>query len=61
MKDNNLLLNIAIDSEFVVFSPNLNQSFKVEGKKRILETVCSTMVAWHMIIPCFNGLFTLGN
>ena len=44
-----------------MFSSNLNQSFKVEGKKKIPETVCLTMVALYMTIPCSNGLFTLGN
>ena len=33
MKDNNLLLNIEIDSEFLMLRSKLNKSFSVEGKK----------------------------
>ena len=33
IKDNNRLFDIPRDSEFLMFSSNLNQSFKVEGKK----------------------------
>ena len=33
MKDNNLLLNSDIDSEFLILISKENQSFKVEGKK----------------------------
>ena len=61
MKDNSLLLNIARDSEFLIEAFKLNQSFKVEGKKRILETICSTVVVWYMVIPSCNGLLTRWN
>ena len=37
MKDNNLLLNNDIDSEFLVLISKENQSFKVEGKKKYLK------------------------
>ena len=33
MKDNNLLLNSDIDSEFLILISKENQSFKVEGGK----------------------------
>ena len=33
MKDNNLLLNCDIDSEFLILISKENQSFKVERKK----------------------------
>ena len=33
IKDNNLLLNIEIDSEFLMLRSKLNKSFSVEGKK----------------------------
>ena len=39
MKDNNLLLNSDIDSEFLILISKENQSFKVEGKKRVLKTI----------------------
>ena len=39
MKDNNLLLNNDIDSEFLVLISKENQSFKVEGKKKVLKTI----------------------
>ena len=44
IKDSNLLLNIEIDSEFLMLSSKLSQSFEVHEKKRILETICSTVV-----------------
>ena len=37
IKYNNLLLNIAIESEFLMFLSNLNQSFNVERKKEYLK------------------------
>ena len=37
MNDNSLLLNIEIDSEFLIVSCNLYQSFGVEGKKQFLK------------------------
>ena len=33
MNDNSLLLNIEIDSEFLIVSSNLYQLFRVEGKE----------------------------
>ena len=61
MKDNNLLLNIARDSEFLIEAFKLNQSFKVEEKKRILETITSTAAVWYVVIPSCDGLLTLWN
>ena len=61
MKDNNILLNIARDSEFLIEAFKLNQSFKVEGKKRIFETIFSTVVVWYVVIPSCDGLLTLWN
>ena len=37
MKNNNLLSNNEIDSEFLMLTPNRNQSIKVEGKKEYLK------------------------
>ena len=37
MKDNNLLLNIDIDSEFLILISKENQLFKVEGEKEYLK------------------------
>ena len=37
MKDRSLLLNIAIDSEFLIVTSNWNQSLKTEGKKEFLK------------------------
>ena len=59
MNDNNLLLNIARDSEFLIEAFKLNQSFKVEEKKRILETITSTAVVWYVVIPSCDGPLTL--
>ena len=61
MKDNSQFFNIARDSEFLIESFKLNQSFKVEGKKRIRETICSTVVIWYVFIPSCNGLLTPWN
>ena len=36
MKDRSLLLNIAIDSEFLIAASNWNQSLNAEGKKEFL-------------------------
>ena len=49
MNDNSLLLNIEIDPELLIVSSNLYQSFRVEGKKRIVETVCTTVKSWHTV------------
>ena len=37
MKDNNLLLNSDINSEFLTLISKENESFKVEGKKEYLK------------------------
>ena len=37
MKDNNLLLNNDIESEFLILISKENQSFKVEGKNEYLN------------------------
>ena len=58
MKDNNLLLNIEIESEFLMLRPKSNQSFKVEGKKRVLETICSTVEGGYTVVPCSGVCFT---
>ena len=36
-KDNNLLLKIEIDSEFLILTYRLNQSFRVQGKNEYLK------------------------
>ena len=61
MKDNNLILNNEIDSEFLMLISNWNQSPKVEGKKIILETVRSTIVRQKIVISCSDGCFTFWN
>ena len=61
MKDNSLLLNIARDAEFLIEAFKFNQCFKPEGKKRIIETICSTVVFWYVVIPSCHGLLTLWN
>ena len=37
MKDNNLLSKIEIDSEFLILTSRLNQSFRVQGKNEDLK------------------------
>ena len=37
MNDSGPLLKIAINSRFLMITPNLNQSLKVEGKKEFLK------------------------
>ena len=44
MNDSNLFLKTDIDSELHIFSSRLNQSLKAEGKKRIFEAFCSTVM-----------------
>ena len=63
MTDNSQLLNILRDSEFLIDAFTLQQYFKVEGKKkkRIFQTICSTVVVWYVVIPSCNGLLTLWN
>ena len=58
MKDRSLLLNIAIDSEFLIVASNWNQSLKAEGKKRVFETVSSTIECWYTLCPFPKGLMT---
>ena len=60
IRDSKLLLKTKIDSEFLMLSSKLNQSFKVEGKK-ILETICSTMEDWYMTIFRSYSLITFWN
>ena len=38
IKDNNLLLKIEIDSEFLILTSRLNQLLRVEGKNEYLKT-----------------------
>ena len=61
MNDNSLLLNIEFDSEFLIVSSNLYQSFIVEGKKEILEAVCSTVKCWYTVYPCSSSLLNFWN
>ena len=56
--DSNLFLKSEIDSEFLILSTKLNQSCKVEGKKRILEKMFSTMEDCYMTISCSYSLIT---
>ena len=45
IKDNNLLLNIKIDSEFLMLSSKLSKTSEIhEQIKRITETIFSTVV-----------------
>ena len=37
MNDTSLVLNIANDSEFLISTSQLNQSFRVDGKKEFLK------------------------
>ena len=61
MKDNDLFLSSEIYSVFYMLISNWNQSFKVEGKKRIPETVLSTIVSHEIVISCSDGCFTFWN
>ena len=61
MNDNSLPLNIEIGSEFLTVSLNLYQSFRVDGKKRILEAVCKTVKSWHNVYPCSGNLLNFSN
>ena len=60
MNDNSLLLNIEIDSEFLIVSSNLYQSFREEGKK-ILQTVFTMVKSWHTVYSCFSSLLNFWN
>ena len=51
MNNTSLLLKIAIDSEFLMVTSNLNQSLKVERQKKF-ETVCLTVECWYTVYPC---------
>ena len=61
MKDNYLLLNNEIDSEFLTLISNRNESFKVEERKRMLETVRSTIVSRKIVISFPDGCFAFWN
>ena len=61
MKDRSLLLNIAINSEFLIATSNWNQSFNAEGKKRIFVTVSSTTECCYTVCPSPKGLMTFWN
>ena len=50
IKDNNLLLNNEIDSEFLMLRSKLNESFRVNGKKRVLETIYSTVEGRFVVL-----------
>ena len=58
IKDNKLLLNIEIDSEFFILRSKLNHSFRVEGKKRILETICTAAESGYTVVSCSGVCFT---
>ena len=55
MNDDSLILNIEIESDFFIVSSNLYQSFRVEGKKRKPETVCTTLKSSHTVYPCSSS------
>ena len=61
MKDRSLLLNIAIDSEFLIAASNWNQSLNAEGKKDFFVTVSSTIEFWYTVCPSPKGLMTFWN
>ena len=50
MSDSNLLLKTKINSEFLILISKLNQSFKVEGKKRILK---KSVRQWKLVHKYF--------
>ena len=58
--DNNLLLNIEIDLEFLILRSNLNQSLRVEGKK-VLETICLAAESGYTVVSCSGVCFTFWN
>ena len=48
IKDNNLLLNIAIDSEYLMFSPNFNQSLLVLNQRFVaIYSPFIFVCVWH--------------
>ena len=57
MKDRNLLLNIAIDSEFLIAASNWNQSLKADRKKEFLKQ----SVRQKNVGPSSKGLMTFWN
>ena len=61
IKDNNLLLKIEIESELIMLRSKLNQSFRVEGKKKILETICLAVEGGYNFVPCCGVCFTFWN
>ena len=50
MKNNNLFLDMEVDSEFNILSYNLKQSFKVEEKNEYLKQYTRQ---WHAAICLF--------
>ena len=58
MNDNSLLLNI--ETEFLILSSNLYQSFRVEGEK-ILKTVWTTVKSWYTVYPGSSSLLNFWN
>ena len=61
IKDNNLLLKIEIDSEFLILRYKLNQSFGVEGRKRVLVTIFSAVESEYTAVSCSGVCFTFWN
>ena len=61
MKDRSLLLNTAIDSEFIIATSKWNQSLNAKGKKRIFVTVSSIIECWYTVHPSPKGFMTFWN
>ena len=55
-KDNNLLLKIEIDSEFLILTSRLNQSFRVQEKNKYLkQSVLQVSRCLFLVLKiCFN-------
>ena len=60
MKDRSLLLNTAIDSEFLITTSNWNQSLNAE-EKFFFVTASSTIECWYTVCPSPKGLMTFWN
>ena len=56
IKDNNLLFNIEIDSEFLMLISRWNQSFRVNRKKEYMEQSV-TVVRCYIVITCADSSF----
>ena len=56
IKDNNLLFNIEIDSEFLMLISRWNQSFRVNRKKEYMEQSV-TVVRCYVVITCADSSF----